>query len=58
MKTLIIIIFCSIALFSQEKDSAFVKELDKQIAEKDSLVNYMQNVIIKEATENCFSGTK
>jgi hypothetical protein len=55
MKTLIILFTILFTCLTYSQDSTFVKNLDKQIAEKDSIINHLQAVIIKDAFEKNIS---
>jgi hypothetical protein len=60
MKTIIIIFFSSVLLFSQGKDTLISKQelsvkLDSVIAEKDTLINYIQKLILQNVYEKNMS---
>jgi hypothetical protein len=54
MKTLIILFTILFTCLTYSQDSTFVKNLDKQIAEKDTLIGNMQNAFIQEAYDKNF----
>jgi hypothetical protein len=60
MKTIIIIFFSSVLLFSQAKDTLVSKQglrtqIDSVIAEKDTLINYIQKLILQNVYEKNMS---
>jgi hypothetical protein len=70
MKTLIIFLFATVLLFPQDivnyaggttpqdtllSKQSLISQLDQQIAEGDSLLNYLQGVLYREAYEKNYS---
>jgi hypothetical protein len=55
MKTLIILFAVLFAGLTYSQDSTFVKKIDYEIAEKDTLIGYLQNALIQDAYDKNIS---
>jgi hypothetical protein len=56
MKSLLtVIIFVSCVAFIHAQDSTFVKKIDYEIAQKDTLIGYLQNALIQDAYDKNIS---